>query len=150
MPQYYSMKDHRELGDITVTPIRWYRKYEPFKTFFPYFVGDEVEFKLQIENPSYDFCLYEIFGNNYGEPQNIVKTGIMLGNRISKEGDIEYKISKKGNPFEGLPIFTARVINKDRWGLGCLGLIIGGLITFLFMLLLGFLQIIPFWKIWIP
>ena len=50
MPQYYSLKGCTEIGDITVTPVHWYRKYEPFKTFFPYFVGDEVEFRLQIEN----------------------------------------------------------------------------------------------------
>ena len=150
MPQYYSLKGCTEIGDITVTPVHWYRKYEPFKTFFPYFVGDEVEFRLQIENPSYRFCLYEIFGDNYSEPQNIVKDGIMLGHRITKEGDVEYKIALKGNPFEGFPIFTTRVINKDRFGLTCLGMMLGAFLTFLFMVLLGFLQIVPVWRIWIP
>lgn len=87
-----------------------------------------------------------MFGDAYSAPQDIVVTeGLVLRHRIPAEGDVKYRIER--SPYDADLIFSARAINTDRFGLTCLGMMIGSFIVFLFLILLAFLQIAGAWKI---
>ena len=170
LPQYYNHDSWLELGKIKVSPFPWWRKFWPIKSYLPYFVGDRVKFRLQIENPSSFFWLFQRFGEDYYSFDFLIKDKVIEGDIVNREGDVEYMIGFTGDPqLAGprgkgrlvgdslmvgvlgiprytIPLFTAKVINKDRWSLGCVAILVTAFVT----LCLGFIKIIPFWQIWIP
>jgi hypothetical protein len=153
MPQYHS-HEHPYLGQIIITPLPFWRNW--FR-FLPYFVGDSIRFRIQIETPQEQPTIYEKFGNNEvieisHDHQSNEKEKEILGNPISSEGDVEYRVGFNGSPSGNLTktIVTARAINKDRWFPYVAGVLLGVLLTAIAQILTGFLDVVKSWRIWIP
>jgi hypothetical protein len=153
MPQYHS-HHHPYLGKLTITPLPLWRNW--FR-FLPYFVGDRIHFRIRIETPQEQPTVYEKFGNNEAieishDYQSNEKEKEILGNPISSEGDVEYRVGFEGSPSGNLTktIVTAHATNKDRWFPFVAGLVVGGFLTFMFDVLFGFLDVVKSWRIWIP
>jgi len=150
LPQYYNQEKYLDVGRIRISPVPWWRKIWLIKYYFPYFVGDRVRLRLQIENPLSLQTIYELFGGSQHSAYALKADQIITGSIINAEGDVEYRLSTRGYSKEGIPIFTTRAINKDRWGLAFVGLLLGAILTFICSILMALLQIVPFWKVWIP
>jgi hypothetical protein len=154
MPRYHSAKVDR--FDVKVRPKRTLLKW------LPYFVGDRVTFRLQITDPSSvmdstSLQLFEIFGTEEKILRRFERAVLdenwneVTGNPIDREGDVIYRLGVSPNAPSAQTIFSAHAINKDRWTLGCVGLIVGGVVTLICTvlggILLGFLQIDKVWHI---
>jgi len=151
MPQYHQHY-HPFLRKITITPLPFWRNW--FR-FLPYFVGDIIRFRVQIETPQERPRVFERFGNNKLKPiDETIESGEreIKGNPINSEGDIECTVSFEGfpNDTDAKTIITARAINKDRWFPYLAGVMIGVFLTALVDILTGFLDIVKSWRIWIP
>ena len=154
MPQYYSHLNQGKVGNIKVTPLSLWRRI--FR-WWPYFVGDRVRFELEVVNPpDHPYTLWRVFerfGNQAGIIQTVKKgKQQVIGGIINSEGDIEYSIGSLHSVpgTDRFTVFTAQVINKDRWVLGCVGVVIGAIVTIATGIGLGFIDVVEFWKIWIP
>ncbi len=153
MPQYHSRK-HPFLGQVTITPHPWWRNW--FR-FLPYFVGDRVHFRVQIETPQEQPCVYERFGGReikqLGDLPDIMNNSgdkEIMGNPINSEGDVEYTLGFYGYPTSGETIITTRVVNKDRWSLGCVGLMVGMIVTIIAGVIINLINVDPAWHVWVP
>jgi hypothetical protein len=151
MPQYLPHK-HPYLGQITITPLPFWRNW--FR-FLPFFVGDKIRFRIHVETPQEQPTIYERFGNNKVREldRNLDSSEKeIIGNPISGEGDVEYLIGFYGYPDsnQNSTIVTAHAVNKDRWFPYLAGVIIGVLLTAIVDILTGFLDIVKSWRIWIP
>jgi len=110
---------------------------------------------VQIETPQEQPCVYEKFGNGeiheLGDLPDTIDSGDkeIIGNPINGEGDLEYTLGFYGYPTSGKTIVTARVINKDRWSLGCLGFVAGIISTIIAGIVLGFIKIEPILRVFI-
>lgn len=151
MPQYHNCKKHEDLGEIKITPHPFWRRIWPLSNYAPYFVGDRVWFRLQIDTPIPQYVIYEIFnGNDLHRGLKLVPDKLIVGDVINKEGDVEYRIAVSGYPNAGITIFTAHAINTDRFALGCIGVISGAIVAIASGIILGFIKIDPAWHIWNP
>ncbi len=154
MPQYHSAKVDR--FDIYAKPKNNLLKW------LPYFVGDRVKFDLQIIDPnalmdSTSLHLFEIFNGEEKTLKKFERVTIngdwnsIIGNRIDREGDVIYKLGVSSKSSSAQTIFSAHASNKDRWSMGCAGLIVGGVVTFIVTIasgiLLGILEIDKMWHI---
>ena len=153
MPQYHHAKVDRFL--VKTKPIFFLRKW------FPYFVGNEITFMIQIEDTeqridSTSLHVFEVFGEREQRIKGINREAlpsewiIISGNPIDREGDVIYRLGASPNSKDSMVLLSAHVMNTDRWMLGCAGLVIGAILTIATGIILGFIQITPFWKIWIP
>jgi hypothetical protein len=159
MPQYFNQNFHDGRFETTITPVpvlrRWLKN-------FPFFVGDRVKFNLQIvdraSGDSTKLHLFEVFGNKTKiiaefYPLKSLNEKYIEGNIIDVEGDIAYKIGAPKDESFAKTIFTAKVINRDSVFFQWFWLLVGAFFTFIcgvLIWLLGFIEIVPFWKIWIP
>jgi len=159
VPQYHNTKAAHFY--IEIEPVSLWRKLK----FWPYFVGNRVKYRLRIidvesRKDATMLHLFEVFA---GEDKRIRKFepgeidgnwNEITGNPIDREGDVIHKIGTSPKSAVAATIFSTHVINTDRWLLGCIGLIIGGLISFVVTIvagvILGFIDVRPFWGIWIP
>jgi hypothetical protein len=154
MPQYHDAKSDR--FEISIKPKRNLLKW------LPYFVGDRVSFKLQMTDPtslmdSSTLHLFEIFNGEEKTLKKFERTAIngtwnnIVGNPIDREGDVIYKLGGSSKSSSAQTIFSAHASNKDRWSIGCAGLIIGGVVTFIITvasgIILGILEIDKMWHI---
>ena len=142
--------------DIIITPLPFWRAWLQF---LPYFVGNIVRFKISIigENSVPKvidaYYIHEYFGDKHKEYWPIKESTMFAGNRVDGEGSVKYTISLFPSQ-EGKTFFTANVINTDRWFPACAGLALGAVLTFICTIaagvVLGFIDIQKFWRIWIP
>lgn len=155
MPQYHSLKVDR--FKIEAMPKSLLRRV--FR-FWPYFVGNRVEFKLSIVDlnsiiDSTSLHLFEIFNGEEKTLKKFDRAKItddwnnIVGNPIDREGDVIYRIGVSSKSSSSQTIFSAHVINTDRWSLGCLGLLFGTIGTIVAGIILGFIEISPAWRVWI-
>jgi hypothetical protein len=155
MPRYHNRK-HPDLGKIRITPRPWWRNW--FR-FLPYFVGDTIRFRVQIETPQETPNVYERFGNealkSLSDFPGPIDSGDeeIIGNPISGEGDIEYKVGFWDSPDSAVTVMTAKAVNTDRWLLGCVGLVVGAIATFIITvasgIVLGFIKVEPILRMFI-
>ena len=145
MPQFRNAKIDR--FEVSVMPKNILRYL------FPYFVGDEVVLKFRIIDKSNlidstSFYIFEIFSGVEKVVKKIDRTDIkegwqiVLGNVIDREGDVIYKIGA-GVPksINAKTIFSTSVINKDRWFVGCAGLLIGAILATLSSIIAGLFSV---------
>jgi hypothetical protein len=151
MPQYHSSHTD-QTGQIKITPFPWWRRLFPW---IPYFVGDRVIFQVEIERLDARFVFYEKFGDQIYEKFQFISGKKLRGSTIPRECDVEYVVApynaKELTATNSVLVMSANVINKDRWALGCAGLLIGGIITFIVTIaagiVTGFFEIDKFWHI---
>jgi hypothetical protein len=141
MPQFRNAKLDRFEIDIMPKNVLRY--------LFPFFVGDEVVLKMRITDTrqlldSTSISVFEIFN---GEEKIILKLDrveikkgwqIVSGNIIDREGDVIYKVGiGNAKSVNAKTIFSTSVINKDRWFVGCAGLIAGAVLATLGSIVAG-------------
>jgi hypothetical protein len=169
MPKYYDYSDYKG-HSVRIVPTGL-RRIPILREWLPYFIGDRVMFdvlfkalpekqKQYTENPLSDYVLWELHPNgsqrDYHEMRdanNEQYTIRFTSNIITQQGDFTVYLGLNLTPDPRAPLFTAEIMHKDRRRydvfLVLIGLagscIIGGLLW-----LLGFIQITPFWKIWVP
>ncbi|HKI53792.1 MAG TPA: hypothetical protein VJ987_06680 [Anaerolineales bacterium] len=153
MPQYNNTDGWNNIK-IRITPKPLWRKWF---WWFPFFVGQKVHFTLVIENmDNYkrkSAYIYETFREQRTvlRPIKFDYETEIEGNIIDREGDVIYGVSPINfSQAEVFPVFTTTVINRDRWALGCAGLVIGAVITVATGIILGLIEVRKFWEIWIP
>lgn len=145
VPQYINDID-KQFGKVKAYPISyWRRLFKPI----PYFVGDTVEFKLEVESlfqgSITELVIYERFKDEeiiYGVIHNRKTT--IRGRRIPYEGDVIYSIGLQNYPSK-LAVITAKVINRDTIFFQWFWFILGAIITFAGVILawiLGYLKIV--------
>ncbi len=154
MPQYHNAKVDR--FDVAIKAKR------NFLCWLPYFVGDRISFQLQITDPSElmdstTLHLFEIFNGEEKTLKKFERATIngswndIIGNPIDREGNVIYKLGGSSKSSNAQTIFSAHASNKDRWSIGCAGLIIGGVVTFIVTvasgIMLGILEIDKMWHI---
>jgi hypothetical protein len=157
MPQYYSIKNWQNRGNVVIIPKQFWRR-SFLGNIVPFHVGDQVEFVIHIDCPyqpisGYSFLVWEKFEDSYNIVGNIDGTVTsIVGNRINVEGNIEYCIGMAPNPLGADTIFTAVVQNWDTVINQWLWAIVGAffmLIVGILLWLLGVIEIIPHWQLFI-
>ncbi len=158
MPQYYPLPENwKNRGKIKITFFPFWRNI-PILKGLPLFVGDSVKFHVHVEkegggNPYALDVVHEILDNSLINQINIERTDTDIsGTPISREGNLKFSIGMTNFPQPQDPlIITANVQSKDRWWLGCAGLFIGGIVTFIVTIasgiVLGVIEIDKFWHI---
>jgi hypothetical protein len=156
LPQYHNAKVDRFL--IRTKPNYFWQKW------IPYFVGNKVSFMIRIEDTeqradSSPMRVFEIFGDSEHQIKKIERVDLtnewltLTGNPIDREGDVIYSFGLSAKSAISSVIFSAHVINKDRWLLGCGGLVIGAILTIITTIIsgivLGFIKIEPILKMFI-
>lgn len=153
MPNYHSKKIGLFL--IDVKPDIFIRR------FWPYFVGNKVKFRIHFSrlDSAVDgtiFHIFEIFGSEERTLQKFDNIDVnnkwitVIGNPIDHEGDVIYRLGFSSNSKGSQTIVTGHATNTDRWLLALLGFFLGAIFSIFTGILLGFIQITPFWSIWIP
>ena len=143
MPQYRNVNNLKNGFKVIITPKPCWRNL--FRC-FPYFVGDIIKFRLEtlrkneIDEKFDSYYVNEFFGDRKIKCYLIDKSPYeFVGRIIDGEGDIRYIIGIL--PFHYTQIvMTAKVINKDRWPLGCVGIILGIIRTKITEIIIGFIQ----------
>lgn len=153
MPQYHNATVDRFV--VKTKPVFFLRKW------FPYFVGNKVTFMIQIKDTeqkidSSSLHVFEVFGDREQRVKGINRESLpkewitISGNPIDREGDVIYRMGASPNSKSSKVLLSTHVINTDRWLLGCAGLVAGAIVTLATGIVLGFIDIVKFWRIWIP
>lgn len=144
-------------GKITITYSPCWRNIPIIRNFFPYWVGDKVVFRVHTEKPWEKThappVVHQIHNN--GTIKTFDMTGVVSdidGMPVWVEGDMSFTLGFAGytDPINEPLIFNANIQSKDRWLIGCAGLVLGAVLTFFVGLALGFIEIRPFWEVWMP
>ncbi len=152
MPQYPNGNTNKT-GKVKATPYPKWREWLPW---FPYFVGQKIMFRIYIEeNPG--MLIHEKFGDTIFDTFSVASGKICRGNVIPRECDVEYFLAfpneRKFIAGNTITLMTTNVTNTDRWSLGCAGLIIGAVITFVITIasgiVLGFIKVEPILRMFI-
>lgn len=154
MPQYHNPKFDRYR--IETKPKIFLRRW------FPYFVGNNVAFLMRITDPeqvvdSTTLYVFEVFGDRERRIKEIERQTLpegwipILGNPIEREGDVIYSVGSSYGGKNTVPLFTAHVINTDRWSLGCIGFILGTISSVIAGIIIAFINVRnPAWDMWVP
>ncbi len=152
MPQYRNVNNLKNGRKIIITPKPYWRNLKVL----PYFVGDTIKFRLEalgkneIDGKFDIYYVTEFFRDREKGYYIIDKSPYDFEGRIvDGEGDIRYSVGLLPS-HDTHVVVTAKAINTDRWSLGCVGFLLGIIGTISAGIILGFIQIIPFWRIWIP
>ena len=153
MPQWKNKKTLKSIEkdefEIFIIPRPYWRRI--FK-WFPYFVGDIVEFEIkttvkkQRSEKIPPYYVFEIFRDKQKEHWAVdnLLWDFPGRNIIDGEGDVVYSIGKLPSQGEDV-FFTAKVINKDGIFFQTIFFIGGAVVTLLAVFLawiLGYIQII--------
>lgn len=161
MPRYNDLPENwSERGNSKITPRPFWRRFWLLNEIAPYRVGDKVEFHIHFDLPNrrpgpLSQVLYETFGDNRKVLCNVDECDKdIIGDIISKEGDVTYSIGYHADPNNSHPVFTTSVESRDtiisKWWWALVGALIGAFFTLLctlFALLLNFIQIKPYLQI---
>ena len=164
MPKFYQLPENwSERGHSTITARPWYRRFKLINNLLPYSVGDRVRFHVHFEKLNEDAggwksnLLFETFGDK--TKQICAVNGIdteVVGSTIDRQGDISYSIGYTMDSLNALPIFTATVESTDSKLSKWWWIIIGAVFSFLcaclvsvLAWLLGFVEIIPKWQMFL-
>ncbi len=161
LPQYQTIKMYEGFGEIKIMPYPFWRRIWIFGKTIPYFVGQNIVFTLKIKNWEHStfrqppLYVFETFGTQPPKVNELNQLKPELrGNTIDHECDVVYKIAKLPSGANSITVFTARVMNWDRWLPAFLALIVGAILAvpcgILGGILLGFIQVTPSWRIWLP
>ena len=160
MPEYHSYKDYKSWA-IEVRPIGLRRLINDL----PYFVGDKVVLQISFsavsekskESTIKEVVIWETHQNGNIKHNHNLRwvdgeeyTGKIIGKTISHQGDIAFYLGHDQGWDSTAPLFTADAMHRDRRRYDIFLLVVGGLIALMAAALLGFIKIVPFWKIWIP
>lgn len=159
MPRYYDIPNWEGRGNVRIIPKPWYRRLPILKQTIAYHVGDRIKFIVHTDNPNtrgdvgFSQVVYENFSGEYKRLKPITATDTEIeGNRINREGNVEYCIGYDLYKDTTKTIFTANVEDWDtifsKWGWA----FVGGFFSLLIGVLLwalGLIRLIPFWEIWI-
>ena len=153
MPEYYTPHNWKNRGEIVITYKPFWRNIRILKK-FPFWVGNKVTFNIRFEKPGEKNIyatqvIHHKLNNVVVEEFNIEEiSNKIVACPISGEGDVKFSlgIANYSLPSDEL-IMTANVQSKDRWWLGCAGLFIGGIISFILSIVLGLIEIDKFWHI---
>ncbi len=152
MPQYHKTKIDRFKVE---TKLKF-----PLRKWFPYFVGNKITFRIKIEDTeqridSTVLYIFQAFGDRQEtihkiEAGKLPNTWVtIIGSPIDREGDVIYKMGVSPSAKNSNTLFSAHVINTDRWLLGCVGLVAGAVVTIASGIALGFIKIEPILRIFI-
>lgn len=138
----------------TISSIfRWYRPYAP---------GDKVDFdvitKSHIKDDRTENMVYRLFFQENGgacehvgfvhvKPNGVKNIESYAGKNLSGQGSFDYRMGL--TPDDSVVLVSVVATHNDAWML----LIAGGIVTLICSIpiwLLGFIEIIPFRRIWIP
>jgi hypothetical protein len=158
MPQFYPPPENwndRGRSKITFKPF-W--RNIPLVRNYPLWVGDRVEFDIHIDkmgnkNPYALQVVHEMIDNVVIQEHNIEGMDTNIKSMpIASEGNLKFSFGTANYALPNNPlIVTANVQNKDRWWLGCVGLIAGAVVTFIVTIasgiVLGIIEIDKFWHI---
>jgi hypothetical protein len=153
MPEYYEYGSVNG-ARIKTSPSNWLRK--TFR-WIPFFVGQNIEFQFEYEKldnynieawkrnnivenfPERHLGVYTI--PKLHEPEEkLVTQPLKSTYKVSREGDIEYRVCESDYFKKGAPIFSTRVQSRDRISLFIYGTIFGGLITALIGVLIKWIS----------
>jgi hypothetical protein len=163
MPKYYNRNDWANRGDLKIIPSPQYRRLPILKQVLPYYVGDKIKFDLNFDKPNPKeyasshgrHAIYEQFGGN--KPERLIFVDEIQhsieGHTIPIETSVAYSV---GNAFDDSPnktvVFTTTVESWDtvrtKWALVGIGAILS-LVCGALLWLLGFIELVPAWKMWI-
>jgi hypothetical protein len=133
MPQYPKAINFEKSGrNLNIEPSQFFRKL--FK-FYPYFVADTVYFKIEVnykkQSPSFELLYIDEYFNGKKESteQIMFESSEYRGSTIGSEGKIEY-IVRNGDSQNQISdiVFTAQVINKDRFLVQLIAAVLSGTI----------------------
>ena len=151
MAEYYKLGNIHG-AKIRIFPSKWYKRL--FK-WFPIFVGQNIEFDIEFEKldnfnvtvwnrsniiekfPERELGTYHLYKLYQSEEKCITKT-IRSTYKVSREGDIEYRICESNFFQRGTPIFSAHIISKDRISLFFYGTAFGAIVTLIVNLIWKF------------
>ncbi len=156
MPQYYPPPENwDERGTINIIFKPWWRNL-PILRSFPLWVGDRVAFHLRIEKPASPQrpgrAVHEAIDDHLVNVFPLQGMDIDVQSLpIPSEGNLRFTFGYQNylEPTDPL-IITANVQSKDRWWVGCAGLLIGAILTVLSGVATGLIQIDKMWHIWNP
>ena len=171
MPHFYNHSDTKEFGKITVTPKQWYRRFSRLGSFsfWPYMTMGKIKFILEVEK------LPEREGSNRRARNVYLKLGdgsyrsilTITRNKTDIEGIAEYtgdtkffiapasyadKIGQQYIAKEGILLFDDSILSKNQYIFGIGGIFLTAFFSALCVLLgwlLGFIELIPAWKVWL-
>lgn len=134
MPQYPKAINFDETGRVVkITPRPHIRR---IFSFLPYFVADTIYFKIDVsykkESPSFELLyIDEYFDSKLESSKQIMfETSEYRGSTIGGEGKVEY-IIRSGSTQKPISdkVFTAQIINKDRFLLQLIAAVLSAVIT---------------------
>jgi len=163
VPTYHHISDYMGYY-VTASPTGLVRRL--FRR--AYFVGDRVELLIFykvvseeiVKEDIFQLCVYEVHPDGHRinheiidkrNPQNTIK---VTGGVISKAGIFAIYLGNTRTGYDSdKPLFTAEIVHRDRREYDIFMVFLGVFLAFIcgiLLWLLGFIQIVPFWKIWIP
>ena len=170
MPHFYDHSSSKEFGKITVRPKPWDRRLFKIGSYsiWPYVTMGKIEFTLQVEQlPQHDGInklnrnVYIKLGDgSYRSLVTLAKKRTDIEGIAEYIGDTKFFIApasysnKTGEQFiskEGVVLFDDHVLPINRYVFGIGGMFITAIISLLCVLLswlLGFIELVPAWKMW--
>ncbi len=122
MPRYHSYKH------IIVTPAPWWHR------FWPYFVGDTVDFVLRVDNipdpETGTIKVFEKFRDQEYPLMEVTESPLTIhGSVISVEGDVVYTLGFASQKKQRPVLVTAKALNYDTIFFSAFWLVVGALLT---------------------
>jgi len=164
MPKFYELpKNWNDRGRFVITPRPFYRKIKLFNALIPYKVGDQVKFHVYFEKPNLDtggwlsHILFETISDKTKQICAVNESDTeVVGSIIDRQGDISYSIGLTMDSLNAHTIFTATVESMDtklsKWFIFFVGVILTFICSALVAVLarlLGFIEIIPKWQMFL-
>jgi hypothetical protein len=166
VPTYHNYPNYRGYS-VKVSPVGW-RRFPLFRK-RAYFVGDKVILSIalnpvseeEVKKNRFEIAFYEIHPNGFKIGHDIkdmkrerknIRT--LEGSIISRSGNFSIYLGTSSVGYdEQAPILTAEIMHRDKRDYDIFLVVvtlIGSCIIGVLLWLLGFIQIVPFWKIFKP
>ena len=158
MPQYYPLPENwKNRGMIQIIFKPFWRNFIVLKK-LPLWVGSKVRFNIYIEKEgdvrsvSPDAIHQTIDGVLIRKFEITEKNNDIDGVYISTEGNLKFSLGSGNYPEQNdTVIISANVQNFDRYWVGCAGLLVGGVVTFITTvaagIVTGIFEVDKFWHI---